>query len=88
MGGGTVVRDEGKLEGVDRGIPLCWRDKGGNGVCLVNGSGRRQGRQCERDGECSIWSITERQVSVLWTTCHTETRGAEALARVTLEKRK
>ena len=72
MGGGTVVRDEGKLEGVDRGIPLCWRDKGGNGVCLVNGSGRRQGRQCERDGECSIWSITERQVSVLWTSCHTE----------------
>ena len=23
VGGGTVVRDEGKLEGVDRGIPLC-----------------------------------------------------------------
>ena len=81
-----MVRDEGKLEGVDRGIPLCWRDKGGNGVCLVNGSGGRQGNQCERNGERVPFGAY-RKTSVLWTSCHKKTRGAEGLARITLEKK-
>ena len=41
----------------------------------------------ERWRECSIWSITERQVSVLWTGCHKQTRRAEGLARITLGKK-
>ena len=83
-----MVRDEGKLEGVDRGIPLCWRDKGGNGVILVNGSGRRQGRQCERDGECVPFGASQKGTCVVDWLSQADKRGRRSGFNHTWKKKK